>query len=148
MERLRRQCARMEVCSFDARRKALKALDGDAAAAEEILESLVADGYVDDRRYGAAFAREKASLQGWGAFKIRQALSAKGFSREDTEASLASIDTSSSTLKLRKLTADKYRLLKDDPQWKLKLLKFILGRGYTYDEASSAVDSLDRDGDR
>ena len=56
MERLRRQCARMEVCSFDARRKALKALDGDAAAAEEILESLVADGYVDDRRYGAAFA--------------------------------------------------------------------------------------------
>ena len=32
-----------------------------------------------------------------------------------------------------------YRLLKDDPQCRLKLLKALLSRGYGYDEVEAAV---------
>ena len=71
LERLQRQCARMEYCVSDIRRKALKAMEGDADAADRIVASLVKDRFVDDRRFAAAFAREKSALQGWGTVKIR-----------------------------------------------------------------------------
>ena len=139
LERLQRQCARMEYCISDVRRKALKALEGDADAAERIVASLVRDRFVDDRRYAAAFAREKAALQGWGVVKIRFQLRGKGISDEIITEALQEIDPAKAASKLDKLAADRYRLLKDDPQCRLKLLKALLSRGYGYDEVEAAV---------
>ncbi len=129
LERFQRQCARMEYCTSDIRRKALKAMEGDAEAADRIVASLVKDRFVDDRRYAAAFAREKSALQGWGAVKIRFLLRGKGISDEIFSEALAEIDVEKAVSKLDKLAADKYRLLKDDPQCKLKMLKSRLARG-------------------
>ena len=139
LERLQRQCARMEYCSSDIYRKALKALEGDAEAAARIVASLVEDKFVDDLRYATAFAREKSSLQGWGAVKIRFQLRGKGISDEIIADALQEIDPEKASSKLDKLAADKYRLLKGDPQCRLKLLKALLSRGYTYDEVEDAV---------
>ena len=139
LERLQRQCARMEYCTSDIRRKALKAMEGDAEAAGRIVESLLNDRFVDDRRYAAAFAREKSALQGWGAVKIRFLLRGKGVSDEIITEALQEIDAAKAASKLDKLAADKYRLLKDDPQCKLKMLKALLARGYGYDEVEAAV---------
>ena len=139
LERLQRQCARMEYCVSDVRRKALKALEGDAEAAERIVASLVRDRFVDDRRYAAAFAREKAALQGWGVVKIRFQFRGKGISDEIITEALQEIDPAKAASKLDKLAADRYRLLKDDPQCRLKLLKALLSRGYGYDEVEAAV---------
>ena len=142
LERLQRQCARMEYCISDVRRKALKALEGDADAAERIVASLVRDRFVDDRRYAAAFAREKAALQGWGVVKIRFQLRGKGISDEIITEALQEIDPAKAASKLDKLAADRYRLLKDDPQCRLKLLKALLSRGYGYDEVEAAVQRI------
>ena len=139
LERLQRQCARMEYCTSDIRRKALKAMEGDEEAAGRIVESLLNDRFVDDRRYAAAFAREKSALQGWGAVKIRFLLRGKGVSDEIITEALQEIDAGKAASKLDKLAADKYRLLKDDPQCKLKMLKALLSRGYGYDEVEAAV---------
>ena len=81
LERLQRQCARMEYCVSDIRRKALKAMEGDPDAADRIVASLVKDRFVDDRRFAAAFAREKSALQGWGTVKIRFQLRASSAGR-------------------------------------------------------------------
>ena len=139
LERLQRQCARMEYCSSDMYRKALKALEGDAEAAARIVASLLEDRFVDDRRYAAAFAREKSSLQGWGAVKIRFLLRGKGISDEIIDEALQEVDPQKAASKLDKLAADKYRLLQGDPQCRLKLLKALLSRGYGYDEVEAAV---------
>ena len=139
LERLQRQCARMEYCVSDIRRKALKAMEGDAEAAERIVASLVADRFVDDRRYASAFAREKSSLQGWGPVKIRFQLRGKGVSDEIISDALREIDPEKATAKLDKLAADRFRLLQGDPQCRLKLLKALLSRGYGYDEVEAAV---------
>lgn len=139
LERLQRQCVRMEYCVTDIRRKALKALEGDAEAAERVVASLVADRFVDDRRYAAAFAREKSSLQGWGPVKIRFQLRGKGISDEIISDALGEIDPEKASAKLDKLAADKYRLLQGDLQCRLKLLKALLSRGYGYDEVEAAV---------
>lgn len=142
LDRLQRQCARMEYCTSDIRRKALKALEGDEAAADRVVASLLEDRFVDDLRYASAFAREKASLQGWGTVKIRFMLSAKGISREVIGEALAEIEPEKAASRLGKVAAEKYRVLKDDPQCRLKLLKFLLSRGYSYDEAAPVVETL------
>ena len=79
MDRLRRQCSLREYCSSDILSKATSAwlracpddTEGAAAFARKAVESLQDDGYVDDVRYAAAFARDKSSLSGWGTVKIR-----------------------------------------------------------------------------
>lgn len=139
LNRFQRQCSRMESCSRDIYRKALKALDGDAEAADRLVASLVADRFVDDLRYASAFAREKASLQGWGPVKITFQLRGKGIPDETIREALAEIDTEKAAGKLDRIVADRYRLLREDPQCRLKLLKFALGRGYGYEEADRAV---------
>ena len=142
LERLQRQCARAESCTADVRRKALKALEGDAEAADRIVLSLVEDRFVDDARYAAAFAREKSSLQGWGAVKIRFLLRGKGISDEIIAGALQEVDPAKAASKLEKLAADRYRILKEDPQCRLKLLKTLLSRGYGYDEVEAAVQRI------
>lgn len=141
-DRLRGLCSRREYCVEDVRQKALKALEGDVAAAAEVVESLVKEKYVDDLRYASAFARDKASIRGWGEVKIRYMLSAKKISRDVIDQALAEVDKSRASSRLEKLLETKYRSLREDPQCRLKLLRFSLGRGYSYDEVSKAVDRL------
>ncbi len=142
LDRLQRQCARMEYCTADIRRKALKALEGDEEAADRIVASLQADRFVDDFRYASAFAREKASLQGWGSVKIRFMLGGKGVARDVIDAALQEIEPEKAAARLEKLVKDKYRTLQGDPECRLKLLKFALSRGYSYDEVSGVVESV------
>ena len=142
LERLQRQCARMEYCVSDIRRKALRAMDGDAEAADRIVASLVADRFVDDSRYAAAFAREKSSLTGWGPEKIRYALIMKGISKTDIAAALEGIDPEAAGAKLEKLVSAKCRTLQGDPFIKFKLIKYALSRGYLYDDVAKAVEKV------
>jgi len=142
LSRLQRQCARMECCPSDIRRKALKALDSDAEAAGRVVDSLISEGYLSEKRYASAFAREKASIQGWGPLKITFQLRGKGISDEAIKEALSEVDSSSSEAKLRNLAVSKYRLLSGDPQSRLKLLKYLLSRGYSYDEIAPVVEEV------
>lgn len=141
--KLQAQCAKREYCSRDVLEKALKALEGDAAAAKEVTDALRADGFVDDARYAAAFAREKSSLTGWGPIKIRFALKAKGLADADISAGLGEIDGERAGDRLSRLLAVKAKSLERDPQARLKLIKFALTRGYEYDAVEAAVKKLE-----
>lgn len=129
-------------------KKVLKALDGDRDKAEKVIETLVKEKFIDDLRYSSAFARDKASLAGWGETKIRYMLSAKGISREVITLALGNIDYGKATDKLERLMANKYKGLKDDPQCRIKMLRFALGRGYDYEEVSSVLDKLMKQQDK
>ena len=144
LDRLRGLCSRREYCCADVLKKAKEALDGDAKAAQEVVDSLVKDKYVDDFRYASAYARDKAAIQGWGEVKIKYMLSAKGVSASVISEALQEIDRDRSSSRLHKLLENKLRSLKDDPQCRSKLLRFALGRGYSYDEVSHAIDKIFR----
>ena len=143
LSRLEAQCVKREYCVRDILAEALKAVEGNQAEADELVASLRADKFVDDARYAAAFAREKSSLTGWGPVKIRFALRAKGLSETDIASGLAEIDSSRAEDRLERLTAAKWKTLQDDPQGKLKLIKFALSRGYDYDAVQAAISKLD-----
>ena len=139
LNNLRRQCSRREYCVSDVFAKAMKGLEGDKEAADKVVAKLVEEKYVDDRRYSEAYAREKSAISGWGLVKIKYMLSAKGISKEVISQALTEIDTAKADTRLEKLLENKYRTLKDDPQWKMKLLRFALGRGYSYEQINSII---------
>ena len=134
LSRLQAQCSKREFCTADIRAKALKALNGDAEAAREVVDSLLEDKFVDDLRYASAFAREKAQLDGWGPVKIRYMLAAKGIKGETADTALAEVEEDAADARLEKLMAAKARLLEGDPQARLKLIKYALSRGYEYSQ--------------
>ena len=139
LDKMRRLCSRREYCVSDIRTKLMKELEGDAQKVETALNKLIEERYVDDLRYATAYDRDKASISGWGATKIRYMLSAKGVAKDVISEALNEVDESKAASRLEKLLEHKYKSLKDDPQWKIKLLRFALGRGYSYDEVSDQI---------
>lgn len=167
LDRMRRLCSRREYCASDIRQKVLRLLQSGNVSisaetdadefAESVISSLVSDSYLSDLRYSIAFTRDKSSLSGWGATKIRYALAAKGIDSETISSALAEIDADKASDRLAKLLAVKYKSLissagrssfpaLDDAsaayQLRQKLVRFALGRGYSYDDISSAIDAL------
>ena len=140
--RLQAQCSRREYCRKDVMDKALKALEGDRDAAAAVVEDLVRERYVDDLRYASAFARERAALSGWGAVKIRYMLAAKGIPRETVDRAMEEIDGAAARRKMESVIRARYRTLEGEPDAKLKLLRFALGRGYDYADVKSVVDGV------
>lgn len=141
-DRLRTLCSRREYCSADIMKKAVAALDGDREEAEKIVAELVRERYVDDRRYAAAFARDKSSIAGWGGTKIRYMLSMKGIPADAVAEALAEIDAGKAQSRLEKLMCNKARSLKEDPQARMKMLRFGMGRGYSYDDVADVTDKI------
>ena len=141
-DKMRRLCSRREYCVSDIRKKLMVQLEGKTDEVEQVLDVLVRERYVDDLRYASAYARDKASISGWGSTKIRYMLSSKGISSETIALALGEIDSDKAQNRLDKLMENKFRSLKDDPQCRLKMLRFGLGRGYAYDDVASVVDVL------
>ena len=139
MDKMRRLCSRREYCVSDIRAKLMKELDGDVQKVETAINKLKDEKYVDDLRYATAYARDKASISGWGATKIRYMLSAKGVAKDVISEALNEVDEVKASTRLEKLLENKYKSLKDDPQWKIELLRFALGRGYSYDEVNDQI---------
>lgn len=150
LDRLRNLCSRREYCSADVIKKAEAGLrkypDNNvkdlSEASASILDSLIKDKYVDDSRYAAAYAREKSSIYGWGPAKISYALSCKGVDREIIKKAFGEVDVAASDAKLVKLLQNKSRSLEKDPQRRMKLIRFALGRGYSYDKVIKVISSF------
>lgn len=142
LDRMRALCSRREYCRKDIMKKVLPAVDGDVTVAGSVVDTLVKEKYIDELRYASAFARDKSSIAGWGAVKIRYMLSAKGIPEGLIAQAMEEIDGEKAVSRLDKLMENKFRSLKEDPQCRLKMLRFGLGRGYGYDEVSSVVDRL------
>lgn len=142
LDRLQSQCVKREYCRSDIFRKALTAFEGDKDAAERLVDELVKDRFVDDARYAAAFAREKARLSGWGPVKISFALSGKGISKAVICEALKEVDSDEADRRMTAVLETKYKSLKGDPQEKFKLIKFGLTRGYDYEKIAPVVDEI------
>ena len=136
------RCARQEMCSADVRRKALRSFEGDAGQADALVRSLIKEGYVDDARYAAAFAREKSRLTGWGPVKITFQLRGKGISEEVIRQALQDVDVQEASGKLHNLLAAKYKSVQGEPDARLRLIRFALGRGYEWDAVSEALKGI------
>ena len=81
----------------------------------------------------------KSSLQGWGENKIKYALQNKGIEIDFIKFAIAQIDQDRSTEKLKKVIATKRDSLRGDPKAKEKLIRFLLSRGYAWQQFNDLI---------
>ena len=145
LDRLMRLCAGRECCRSDIRRKLA---DLPPEQAEEVLETLCREGYLDDARYARAFARDKSALQGWGSLKIKLALQRKAIDAAAIASALEAIDTPAAEARKEQVLRAKWDALdrEEDPaRRQAKFFRYAMSRGYGYEETKRIYDYLRRD---
>lgn len=144
LQSLMRLCARSEKSTGDALRL-MRTWGVPEAEQRGVLEKLIADRYIDNRRYAEAYTREKSRLAGWGERKIAMQLRLKGVEREIISAVLAEVlQDDSMAERLQEKLEKKLRTVKaaNDYELRGKLLRYALGLGYDYDMAAEAVERV------
>lgn len=142
LQSLMRICARSEKSTGDALRL-MRTWGVPEAEQRGVVDRLIADRYIDNRRYAEAYTREKSNLAGWGERKIAMQLRLKGVERETISAVLAELMTDDTKQeRLRDKLERKLRTTKAASDYELrgKLLRYALGLGYDYDIALEVVD--------
>lgn len=126
-----RYCSQAERCRQEVEQK-LAAWGAKDTEREEIVTYLYDNGYLDDGRYCRAFVHDKVSFARWGRQKIRYALRVKCLPDKEIECALAEIDQTEYKNNLQRLIAS--RPAADSAEEKSRLIRFLLQRGYTWDE--------------
>lgn len=140
---LMRLCARSERCTGDALRL-MERWGVPPTERKSVVERLVAQRFIDDRRYAEAYTREKSRLAGWGARKIEYQLRMKGIEREIIAQATAQLDGDIQRDKLEDKLRRKVRTTKAATQYELrgKLLRYAMTQGYDYDMAMEAIECI------
>ena len=144
LQSLMRLCARSEKSTGDALRL-MRTWGVPEAEQRGVLDRLIADRYIDNRRYAEAYTREKSRLAGWGERKIAMQLRLKGVERETISVVLAEVlQDDSMAERLQEKLEKKLRTIKASNDYELrgKVLRYALGLGYDYDMAAEAVDRV------
>lgn len=127
-------CAQAEHCQQEMRDK-LKRWDIDGPVQNRIIDRLVKERYIDDERYARAFVRDKIRYNKWGRRKVQQALWLKRIDDDIQQRVLDDVDEKEYLNVLRPLLKQKRKSIKADSDYELnqKLVRFALGRGFTFD---------------
>lgn len=110
---------------------------------EPILEYLISEGYLNENRYAAGFVRGKSQGRGWGPKKIAFRLRREGIAQDKIDQTLSGTDWQRAESKLREALIKKKAELekKKDPNWRPKLIRFCLSRGFDLDKSQAILKS-------
>ncbi|HWK99451.1 MAG TPA: regulatory protein RecX [Parapedobacter sp.] len=102
---------------------------------EEVIATLITDGFLNEERFALAYASGKFRMNGWGKYKIKQGLKQKAVSAPIIRAALRSLDEQEYRDKLLNLLQAKGRLEKEKHPYKRKnkLTRYALGKGFESD---------------
>lgn len=132
--RLSALCAQGEHCQWEMTEK-LRKWEIDDEAQARIMERLVKDRYVDDERFARAFVLDKIRYNKWGRRKVEQALYQKHIADDIRRRTLDDVGDEEYLKVLQPLLKQKRRSTKaaSDYEMNQKLIRFALGRGFTFD---------------
>ena len=141
--KLSASCARAEHCLDDMRRK-MERWQVENDVQEEVLQYLVKEKYIDESRYARFFINDKIKYNRWGRNKVEQALFYKHIPREVYEPLLDDIVDNDYEEILQPLLRTKEKNIKyaNDYEKRMKLIRFAMGRGYSYEQAVSCLENL------
>lgn len=137
-------CAQAEHCQWEMVEKMRKWEIPEEDQAR-IMERLVKERYVDDERFARAFAKDKVRYNKWGRRKVEQALWQKHIDEDIRKNVLNEIDDEEYLSVLRPLLKQKRKSIKAQNDYELnqKLMRFALGRGFTFDIIKQCIDVED-----
>ena len=142
--RLSALCAAAEHCAHELNEKMVRwQLDEDIR--ERIIQRLVSEHYIDERRYCRAFVADKLRYNKWGRRKIAQALAMKHLDRTLIGEAIDNIDEEEYLSILADVLSAKRKSIKATNDYELhgKLMRFAIGRGFDMDEVRRFIEQND-----
>ena len=146
--RLAALCAQGEHCQYEMAGKMQRwGLNDDAQS--RVLERLIQERYVDDERFTRAFIKYNMVFNKWGRRKIEQSLWQKHINEDIRQRCLDDVADEEYLAILRPLLKQKRKSTKAKNDYELnqKLMRFALGRGFTYDLIRQCIDIAEFDED-
>ena len=134
-------CAQAEHCEQEMRDK-MKRWELDETVQNRIIDRLTKERYIDNERYARAFVKDKIRYNKWGRRKVQQALWMKRIDASLQQQVLDKIDEKEYLDVLRPLLKQKRKSVKAQSDYELnqKLVRFALGRGFTFDIIRQCLD--------
>ena len=139
-------CAQAEHCQQEMRDK-MRRWELDETVQNRVIARLVKERYIDDERYARAFVKDKIRYNKWGRRKVQQALWQKHIDSDVQQRVLDEIDEKEYLDVLRPLLKQKRKSIKaaSDYEQNQKLVRFALGRGFSFDIIRQCLDVDDID---
>ena len=100
-----------------------------------IIERLIDEKFIDEKRYCTAFVNDKLRFNHWGRIKIAAKLKEKRIATHEISEALSAIDEEEYSATLHKLLINKQKELKkesNEQMTKKKILRFAISRGFEY----------------
>lgn len=124
-------CSRSEQCTPDIKKKII-ALGLENEAAEEVIELLKEENFLNDERFVKAYVNDKFRINKWGKIKMRYYLKIKGLSDNIIEIGLDEIDKEKYKNVLIKTMKDKAKTVKKINKFEKmgQVIRFAQNRGF------------------
>ena len=139
-------CAQAEHCQYEMLEK-MRRWELPEEAQARVMAKLIKERFVDDERYTQAFVKDKIRYNKWGRRKVEQALWQKRIDEDIRKRVLDDVDDNEYLNVLRPLLKQKRKTIKANNDYELnqKLMRFALGRGFTFDIIRQCVDIEDEE---
>ena len=127
-------CSGSEHCREDMKLK-LAAWKVGEPDSERIINVLIRENFINEKRYAEAYVKDKFRHNKWGRIKIRAGLRLKKIPAELINAAIGSIDNETYTNSLREMISAHRKSVRAKNQYDLKgkLYRFGLSRGFESD---------------
>lgn len=138
-------CASREYCSEDIRVK-LDSWSVNNQDADKIINKLIGENFINEKRYAEAFVKDKYHHNKWGKVKIAAQLRAKRIGAEYIESALKTLNEDEYRQTIRDILASHRKFIKAKNQFDLKgkLLRFGLSKGFESHLLYDILNDLDQ----
>lgn len=141
--KLETYCAYQERSIGEVRRKLLgKGILGDPA--ENLIEELIQNGFIDEERFARSFSRGKFKLKKWGKNRIIQELKLRQLSSQHIQNGISEIDSEEYYDALLTLTEKNWEKNKEKDPYKKRyqVYRYLLAKGYEENLISEALQTI------
>lgn len=142
LKKILHYCSYQDRCVSEVKTK-ISTFEISSSDKEKIMQLLINEGFIDDKRFAHNFARSKIHLKKWGVNKIRMSLKMKGISDDIISEALSEIDLDFYREDLIKILKAKKINESDDFKRKAKLAQYAIQKGYEPALVWEAVKSLE-----
>lgn len=137
-------CAYQDRCLFEVKNK-LQSWNLDFRAQEKIIEKLILNRFLDEKRFVESYVSGKVRIKRWGRIKIKHHLIQKRVDKKLIEQGLKSIDQEVYWDNLSDLATKKSSEIKpSENPWKAKqkIMTYLASKGYEQDLIFEVVKTL------
>lgn len=143
LHRIAAYCSKAERCELDVKRK-LEKWELAPITINSIIVRLRNENFLNDGRFTKAFIKDKIEFNKWGKIKISYELRKKNIPEFLIDTCFSELESNIFETPLSRILSNKLKSVKANNEYekRIKLTRFALGRGYSYEEVQKCLSKL------